>query len=192
MGEEWRAVVGYEGLYEVSNLGRVKSLERRMVRTNGTPHLIRERLLKLSVPRLGHVRVTLYKLGGGLKKSRKLQVHRMVLEAFVGPCPEGMEALHWNDTPGENYLTNLRWGTPSENRHDLVRNGNHGMSRKTHCKRGHLLEAPNLKAKLFKDKGWRACLTCHREKDRARALGEEFNNERANMFYNEMMGGVNA
>lgn len=188
MTEVWKPVIGYEGLYEVSSLGRVKSLARTVHRSNGIPQRIPEKYLRLTVPPIGHVVVSLYKLGGGLKGSRKHQVHRLVLESFVGPCPEGMQALHWNDTYGDNRLENLRWGTSTENSEDLVRNGKHGMKSKIRCKRGHLLQMPNLKAKIFEDKGWRACKVCHREKDIARFRGEEFNEERAWDLYREIMG----
>lgn len=50
-------------------------------------------------------------------------VHRLVLLAFVGPCPEEQEALHWNDVADDNWLENLRWGTSSENHADAARNG---------------------------------------------------------------------
>ncbi len=51
------------------------------------------------------------------------QVHRLVLEAFVGPCPPGQQCRHLNDIPSDNRLENLRWGTPKENGEDRVRNG---------------------------------------------------------------------
>ena len=50
-------------------------------------------------------------------------VHRLILEAFVGPCPEGMECRHLDGDPGNNRLENLAWGTPEENHADSVRHG---------------------------------------------------------------------
>lgn len=50
------------------------------------------------------------------------QVHHLVLEAFVGPRPEGMDGLHWDDDNQNNHLGNLRWGTPKENKVDAKRN----------------------------------------------------------------------
>ncbi len=62
--------------------------------------------------------------GEGRGGRRKLaSVHRLVLEAFVGPCPEGLQARHLNDVPTDNRLVNLCWGTPHDNMMDRRRNG---------------------------------------------------------------------
>lgn len=60
----------------------------------------------------GHQKVDLYY---GKRRRKKMYVHRLVLEAFTGPCPKGMECLHADDDPTNNHLTNLRWGTHSDN-----------------------------------------------------------------------------
>lgn len=57
------------------------------------------------------------------KKRSTRMVHRLILEAFVGPCPPGMEACHWNGNPTDNRLENLRWDTPQENTNDKYRHG---------------------------------------------------------------------
>lgn len=86
-------------------------------------------------------------------------VHRLVLEAFVGPCPPGMEACHWNGIPGDNRLHNLRWDTPSANNADILRLGRHYETKKTHCPQGHRLVQPNLvRAELPS----RKCKACNR------------------------------
>jgi hypothetical protein len=75
--------------------------------------------LKPSPQKSGHLRVW---LGGGRANMRF--VHRLVLEAFVGPCPEGMSSsLHHDDDPSNNRLSNLSWGTQKDNYADAVRNG---------------------------------------------------------------------
>lgn len=67
----------------------------------------------------GHRMVTLRRDG----KDHYRWVHRLVLEAFVGPCPEGKECAHENGNPADNRLTNLRWATPAENSADKSRHG---------------------------------------------------------------------
>lgn len=106
-------VVGYESLYEVSDLGRVKSRDR--VDPLGRP---REGQL-LTPAGLRHLHVTLSDRGA--KKQRT--VHRLVLEAFVGPAPEGTEGCHWDGDPKNNRLDNLRWDTRIANIQDAIRHG---------------------------------------------------------------------
>ncbi|KKN85952.1 hypothetical protein LCGC14_0273640 [marine sediment metagenome] len=67
----------------------------------------------------GYIRIDLR----DMDRRERIFVHRLVLLAFVGPCPEGMEGCHTNDVGEDNHLTNLRWGTPAENREDARRNG---------------------------------------------------------------------
>lgn len=111
MEEEWRAVVGFEG-YEVSNLGRLRSF----LPPNGRgPFVVIPKLLKpgLSCKKgSSNFRVTLRKG----KKKYYPSVHSMVLEAFVGPRPDGMEGCHFPDPDvSNNKVTNLMWGTSKQN-----------------------------------------------------------------------------
>ncbi len=109
--ERWKDVIGYEGLYQVSDQGRVKSIKRRYAG---------EKILKASPDkRDGRPVVCL----SNKAKTRNFWVHRLVLEAFVGPCPAGHEACHWNDIRTDNNVSNLRWGTKKENKSDAKRNG---------------------------------------------------------------------
>lgn len=107
--EVWRPVVGYEGRYEVSNFGRVKSIAGRF-----KTHLI----LKPRIDRRGY---SIVFIGYGNTK----RIHRLVLEAFVGECPEGMECAHANGVRTDNRLENLRWATHKENSHDRLLHGTH-------------------------------------------------------------------
>ncbi|OKH70800.1 hypothetical protein EB72_24710 [Mycobacterium sp. SWH-M1] len=91
-------------------------------------------------------------------------VHRMVLEAFHGPCPPGMVAAHWDDDPRNNAIGNLRWATPSENAYDAVRNGSHHFANKTHCPQGHPYDAANTRVY----RGRRYCKSCQNERHRSR------------------------
>lgn len=110
--ENWLPVPGYEGAYEVSDLGYVRSLERRVrlvTRQAGeTTRLVRERILRPGSTRSGHVSVA-------IGKGNSRLVHQLVLEAFIGPRPEDCEVLHLNHDPADNRLVNLKYGTRSEN-----------------------------------------------------------------------------
>jgi hypothetical protein len=110
--ERWRTVAGYEGLYEISDLGNVRSLHRSY-----KPRL-RGDLLTPGVS-CGKMTVVLYKDGG--RKTRL--VHHLVLDAFTGPCPPGEEARHGPGGALDNRLVNLCWGTHAENEADRVRDG---------------------------------------------------------------------
>lgn len=106
MKEQWKPVVGYEGHYDVSDCGRVRSHKSYFGRPCSTPHLLAQRLTAK-----GRLDVNLC-LVGHLK--RRL-VHQLVLESFVGPCPSGFEACHEDDNPENNRLTNLKWDSRSHN-----------------------------------------------------------------------------
>ncbi|WP_082946294.1 NUMOD4 motif-containing HNH endonuclease [Mycobacterium sp. E1747] len=123
--EQWRPVLGFEGLYEVSDRGRVRSLITGKV---VKPHVGNQR---------GHLRISLKQHAGPYKG---LYVHRLVLEAFVEPFRKGMECRHLDGDPTNNRLENLRWGTQSENNLDRVKHGTHHHTRRTHCPKGHLLD----------------------------------------------------
>jgi len=97
MEEQWKPVVGYEGLYEVSNLGRVKSLPR-----NGTKNY--EIILKQSNHRDNYKQVCLRN-----KTKKTVVVHRLVLMAFIGSPKDGEECDHINRKRDDNRLENLRW-----------------------------------------------------------------------------------
>ena len=118
MIENWKPVVGQDG-YEVSDIGRVRSVDRT-----------------ISFER--HGSIVYRKLRGRMRKlqrddedchlfvmlgDQKMYVHRMVLEAFAGPCPEGHECRHADDVKHHNYLQNLSWGTRSQNVKDAYDNG---------------------------------------------------------------------
>ena len=160
MEERWLPVPGYEGRYSVSDQGRIRS-EARLAgyrQSDGAPIRVREQLMTPVPMPSGHLRVRLRKDGGG----RNFLIHRLVLEAFVGPCPEGMECCHGLGGPADNRLENLRWGTRSENQRDAVNAGQHASSKKVECKRGHRFDEENT----FVDcHGARQCRKCSRWRD---------------------------
>lgn len=133
--ERWRPVVGYEGLYEVSNVGRVRGIDRLDSIGRSIPGMI---LVQIRYKKT-HLAVSLCRHG----RRRTKDVSHLVLEAFVSPRPPGMEACHWNDDGRDNRLENLRWGTKSDNATDRVRNGHDYNARKTHCPQGHEYSAAN-------------------------------------------------
>ncbi|UAK39659.1 NUMOD4 motif-containing HNH endonuclease [Gordonia bronchialis] len=156
--EKWRAIPGYVGVYEVSDLGRIRSLDRTMVSAIGyTKHLTGQPISPARDSR-GHLVVSLY---GRDHTKRSARVHRLVLIAFVGPCPPGHEALHRNSRADDNHLANLMWGTPAELGRLTVQNGQHPLARRTHCARGHLYSVENTRIAQRSDgRTLRVCRAC--------------------------------
>lgn len=166
--EQWRPVVGYEGDYEVSNKGRVRSLDRTVVHNSGRTQRRKGRLLA-TILVLGYPRVNLTTPARGARAAR---IHVLVLEAFVGLRPDGMHGCHNDGDPTNNALSNLRWGTRSENMLDKRKHGTHHNAAKTHCNRGH----PFDEANTYTDRhgGFRHCRACGRQlaaERRARSVG---------------------
>lgn len=91
-------------------------------------------------------------------------VHRMVLETFVGPCPEGLEACHNDGNPLNNRLDNLRWDTKSANAQDTLQHGRHSMAGRTHCKWGHEFTPENTYHVKERDRTRRRCKACCKRK----------------------------
>ena len=177
MTEIWKPIAGYEGIYEVSDRGRVRSLDR----VDSIGHRWKGQIIRShAVSPRGYQGVALYR---GEPRAWQPLVHRLVLEAFVGPCPEGMEACHGDGDTTNNAVTNLRWDTPSENSYDTVRHGNHHHARKEACKRGHAYVPENLCGGAAARRGWRRCKACSRELDSARYEAREFDQSRADAFF---------
>ena len=158
-------VVDFEGLYEVSDQGRVQSLTREVPWTSikgtrYTKRLIGKVLSPIPVTG-GHLYVPLCREGVVYRRG----ISFLVLEAFVERRPEGKIALHWDDDPANNWVGNLRWGTHEENQYDTVRNGNHHNVKKTECPRHHPYTPENT---YLTKSGSRTCKTCYRERARER------------------------
>lgn len=159
VAEYWLPVVDYEGMYEVSTLGRVKSLARTVWHPVGRAiRLMPERIMS---QRSGsYLTVMLCRNG----EERIYSVHVLMLEAFVCARPAGMEGCHADDIRANNVLSNLRWDTPSANRLDSVRNGTHPNARKTACKRMHQYTPENT----YWQGERRSCRTCRTQRNKER------------------------
>jgi hypothetical protein len=155
---KWLPVVGWEGLYEVSDHGSVRSLDRLITHRGRAGSLVqrphRGRVLELVHHPAGYLATT---IGG---QSRL--VHRLVARAFLGPPVEkGMEVCHWDGNPTNNSLSNLRWDTRSGNKLDEVRHGTHASAKKSHCPWGHWYEGGSVAIEVQSDGGFaRRCVSC--------------------------------
>lgn len=156
MDETWLPVPDYEGYYEISSEGNVRSL-RVGVGKNIKPGIMMlnpgtapngYKVLRLSV---NYVQQTVY-------------VHDLVLLAFVGPKPKGLRVRHLNDIKSDCSLTNLIYGTHRENMQDMLRNGNNYFKNKTHCPHGHEYTPENT----YLNKGRRFCRACDRARRKLR------------------------
>lgn len=120
MIENWKAVPSYDGQYEVSDQGRVRSLGRYVTQTTkaGQPYQRwnEGRILKAGLASNGYLTVC---LGKGVTRT----VHSLVAEAFLGPCPVGQEVRHLDGTRINNAVDNLAYGTRTDNILDAVANG---------------------------------------------------------------------
>jgi hypothetical protein len=106
--EQWRDVLGFENIYQVSNFGNVRSIKSGLEK-------------KITRPTKGDTRpfVNLHKDG----KQKIMRIHKLVLEAFVSKCPEGLECCHNDGNSQNNHISNLRWDTHTSNIHDRIKHG---------------------------------------------------------------------
>lgn len=152
MQEEWRPVTGFEGLYEVSDKGRLRSLDHvSMTANRWGPNKRRfpGRVLTLSIASTGYQQATLCDGEGG--RCQKL-LHWLVAEAFHGPRPHGKDVLHGDGNKLNCTKGNLRYGYPKENSEDAIEHGHQvrgerqGSSRFTEAQ---IREIHALRGKMF-------------------------------------------
>ena len=160
-GKRWLPVTDYEGRYEVSNQGHVRSLDRWITTANQWgPYLrfCRGKILKPHLNGSGYLFVVLSKEGA----HKICQVHQLVLESFAGPCPVGQEARHGSRGRLDNrWPESLCYGTHLANMEDQIRDGTRALG----SARGH--------AKLT-EKIVIVCRTRHAAGETQRALSAEF------------------
>jgi hypothetical protein len=135
MAERWREIPGYIGWYEISTRGRVRSMDRQIICSNGYIKNYTRRLLKQTPNSANYLHVTLCKPPTQIN----LPVHVLVLLTFRGPCPSGKQIRHKDDIKDHNRLKNLCYGTRRNNYDDMINNGgtivqigsSHGMAKLT-------------------------------------------------------------
>lgn len=150
--EQWLPVVGYEGLYEVSNLGRIKSLKRQRPGKQGGE--LKERIRKTHVGHKDYHMITLTK--NSIKKTYR--VHVLVANSFIGPRSPGEETRHLNGDKNNNTLTNLAYGLPEINCHESK------IRYPDKCHKGHDLTTENNIYRRKDQPGTRICRVCHNER----------------------------
>lgn len=127
MNEEWRPIPSAEG-YEASNLGRIRSWRG----SNGTKRFLPRLRKPVPDPKSGRLSVGYY---NAQKKFVMRKVYHLVLEAFVGPKPKGLEARHHDGDVKNNALDNLSWSTHVENEADKIAHGTSQHGERNHqCK----------------------------------------------------------
>jgi hypothetical protein len=146
--ERWLPVVGFEGWYEVSDQGRVRSLARTIMRKDGKkykvkPHILTPNLNGSRKRNRQHVEVLLSGPNGSQVHAR---IHTLVLTAFVGPRPPGMECRHLNGNAKNNWLINLIWGTAKENSDDSERHGTRVHGSRKHNAKLQETDIPTIRA----------------------------------------------
>lgn len=190
--ERWLPIEELRGLYAVSGQGRVRSLDRRVQDRNGRrTRLWRGQIIKPYVAANGYLQVRLSRDGVPAPVSR--MVHRLVAEAFLGPCPVGMEVLHGPGGAQDNRVSNLSYGTHSQNMFDKNRDGTDQHRNIESCPRDHLLREPNLVAAKAR-RGIRQCLACNRANARVHAYRTRHGIEldmkvEADRYYAEIVAG---
>ncbi len=141
MIEIWKDIPGYKGIYQISNHGRIKRIAKCNRSYSG-------RILS-PVLNCGYFRVKL--CVNGKQDTRK--IHRLVLETFIGPCPDNCECCHMDGNSKNNHIENLRWDTRSNNMIDSVKHGTHVDNSGSNSSSAKLTESDVLTIRRLLEKG---------------------------------------
>lgn len=158
---EWFPIPGWEGHYEVSIHGEVRSLDR----TTTKGQRIKGQVLAPNAMPNGYLMVSMYR--GSKRKA--VTIHRLVMEATHGPCPDGYEVCHRNGQSNDNRRANLYYGTRSENNLDKVKHGTDHNASKMHCKQGHEFAPDNTYRRTTGGRACRRCMAIRQTRRRTRA-----------------------
>lgn len=130
--EIWKDIEGYEGLYQVSNLGRVKALKRKIKKSDGSTQIYRERILKYDKS-ISYLRIKLCKNG----IETKYLIHRLVAETFIDNPDNKPQVNHIDGIKTNNCVQNLEWCTAKEN---VIHSVNSGLKSKIKLNEKQILE----------------------------------------------------
>lgn len=182
--EEWRDIPGWEGMYQASDHGRIRSLDRNVTGSRGNDISLRGKVLRQNADKAGYLRVTFSRNG----KETRMYAHRVILSAFKGEASDDMAVRHLDGNPKNNSLDNLAWGTYSENNYDIVRHGRHNHASQAQCKRGHRKSERNAYQAAL-DRGWMPCKACTRARTYKRNHPELqlTLEELADLYYEDLM-----
>lgn len=122
MKEEWKDIIGYEGYYQVSNLGRVRSKDRIVTHSNGSKVLYRSKILAAPADHWGYNAVSLCKYD---IKRKTCKIHRLVATMYISNPNKYLEVNHKDGNKSNNKVTNLEWVTGKENKAHAIKNKLH-------------------------------------------------------------------
>lgn len=188
MIEVWRPIEGFEGLYEVSNTGKVRSLDRVVTSKAGWETFKKGVELKPLDNGNGYKTVALWKNG----KMTQRYIHRLVVQEFIGPPPsESHQVAHWDGSRDNNKVGSLRWSTSVENAQDKWRHGTSGIGvYKEKCKRGHEMANENLVQYGKIGQGaCRACILMHSYLSRRAETVESERQSISDDYYRQILSG---